>query len=251
MNAVIGIDYGTKSARAILVDAATGDVLKSISVKYPRGILTNDTVCVDDYTETLDELLREVAMPEYRESVRGICVDATSLTLVCLTKEGVPLEKVCGFEETEHAKVKLWKRHTAKAQAEEALTLAKSLDEPFLQGSCGTISAEWTLPKLLEMRDEAPKVYARADIAFDLCEYLTYLLTGRLVRTIGSMCYKGLWSKKNGFPSDNYLDTLREGFAKEYKHLLRGEVLTAGSAAGTLLPSICPSSATPQSPSIL
>ncbi|MBR2453891.1 MAG: ribulokinase [Clostridia bacterium] len=236
---VVGLDFGTSSARALMVDALSGEVIKSKAVKYARGILDGDTVCVDDYTEALELLLDDMSKSNHASSVCGICVDATSLTLVCLSEGLVPLEKLQGFETREHARVKLWKRHSAEPQAAEALSLAKEMEEPFLLRSCETLSAEWTLPKLLEMRDNDYEVYKKADIAFDLCEYLTFLLTGEIKRSIGSMSFKGLWSEAETFPSDKYLNTLRDGLAKEYKYLLRGEVLHAGKAAGVLLPALC------------
>jgi len=239
MNTVIGIDYGTQSARALLVDAATGKVLKSESIRYPRGILPGDLVCVDDYDEVLDSLLGAVTPEEYRSTIRGICVDATSLTLVCIAKDGTPVGKLPGFADREQAQIKLWKRHEAEPQAQEALALAKERGEAFLGRTGGTISSEWTLPKILEIRDRDPEVYAMVDTAFDLCEYLTYCLTGELKRSMGSMCYKSLWSQDLGFPSEGYLNALRPGFAKEYRHLLRGEVCIPGQKVGVLRPELC------------
>ena len=239
MKTVIGIDFGTLSARAVLVSAEDGAILENVSLRYPRGVLPGDLVCIDDYDETLDALLRAVAKPEYRDSVCGICVDATSLTLVCLAADGTPVEKLPGFSGREQARVKLWKCHHAEPQAQEALRLAREMNEAFLGRTGGTISSEWTLPKLLDMRDNAPEVYARTDLAFDLCEYLTYRLTGQLVRSVGSMCYKGLWAEDLTFPSDAFLNRLRPGFAAEYRHLLRGPVGLPGQKAGCLKAELC------------
>lgn len=239
MNTVIGIDFGTQSARALLVNAADGAVLHSVSIRYPRGILPGDLVSSDDYLETLHQLLASVTARPDRGSIRGVCIDATSLTLVCLAADGRPVEKLPGFAAREQALVKLWKRHHAEPLAEEALRLARELDEPFLRRTGGTISSEWTLPKLLEIRDEDPEVYGQIDLAFDLCEYLTWHLTGSIVRSSGSMCYKGLWAGDLGFPSEGYLNRLRPGFAAEYRHLLRGEVYAPGQRVGTLRPELC------------
>ena len=91
---------------------------------------------------------------EYKSTIKGICVDATSLTLVCVDNEGKLLSRIEGFEEREQAQIKLWKRHEAEKQAEEALSLAIEMDEPFIKRTGGTLSSEWTLPKLLEIRDK-------------------------------------------------------------------------------------------------
>ena len=239
MNTVIGIDFGTQSARALLVDAADGSPLEAASVRYAQGILPGDLVTIDDYDIALRQLLQTLAKPEYRRTIRGLCIDATSLTLVCLSADGTPLEKLPGFESREQAKAKLWKRHAAEQQAQEALRLAQAMKMPFLRRTGGSISSEWTLPKLLEIRDKDPEVYRQIDLAFDLCEYLTYRLTGQIVRSMGSMCYKALWAQDLGFPSSAYLDALRPGFARKYTHLLRGPVCVPGEKAGFLQAEWC------------
>lgn len=140
------------------------------------------------------------------------------------------------FKDRRHAQIKLWKYHAAQPQADEALTLVRALKEPFLGRTDGSISNEWTLPKLLEIRDKAPEVYSRIDIAFDLCDFLTYRLTGNLTRSAGALSYKGLWAKDLGFPCDKFLNGLRPGFATEYRHMLRGSVMRPGDRAGCLKP---------------
>lgn len=234
MTTVVGIDYGTLSARAILVDAQTGQVLHSQQIAYPHGVLPGDTASARDYDDALLELLRTMAATPWSSTIAGICVDATSLTLVPLGKDGLPLALNPALISEPHAQIKLWKYHQAQKQADEALALAQAMDEPFLRRSGGSISCEWMLPKLLQCRDEAPAVYRQIDLALDLCEYLTYRLTGQLVRSVGSMSFKCLWSRDLGFPSDAYLNGLRPGFVREYRTLLRGNVRLAGEAAGTL-----------------
>ncbi len=240
MKTVIGIDYGTGAARAILVDVASGAVLLTHTVPY--AVLPGDLADAAEYEAALWALLAAVTPAQYRHTVAGICVDATSLTLVPVDAAGTPLALLPPFAGREQAQVKLWKRHTAQAQADRALALARQLDEPFLARTGGAVSAEWTLPKLLEMREEDPQAYAAMDAALDLCEYLTGLLVGRpggqIVRSTGSMCYKGLWSADLGFPSEQYLNALCPGFAAEYRRLLRGRVCAPGQAAGTLAPAI-------------
>ncbi|MGN0802012.1 MAG: FGGY-family carbohydrate kinase [Candidatus Faecivicinus sp.] len=239
MSATIGLDFGTQSARAVLMDAGTGEVLKSCAMRYPHGVLPGDLASAEDYEQALILLLEEVLAGADRGQVKGICADATSLTLVCLDREGRALSRIPGFEDREQAQIKLWKRHAAQPQADEALALARSLGERFLGRTGGTISCEWTLPKLMEIRDADPEVYGHIDLAMDLCEFLTYRLTGTLARSAGSMSYKGLWARDLGFPSGEFLNGLRAGLAEEYAHMLRGPVLRPGDRAGTLRPELC------------
>jgi len=82
MKTVIGIDYGTQSARAVLVNTLNGEVLCSHSVKYSHGVMAGDLAKEQDYRKALEELLLAVTPKEYKNTVAAICVDATSLTMV-------------------------------------------------------------------------------------------------------------------------------------------------------------------------
>lgn len=72
------------------------------------------------------------------------------------------------------------------------------------------------------------------DLAMDLCEFLTFRLTGQLVRSIGSLSYKCLWAEDLSFPERTFLNGLRAGFYEEYCHFLRGDVRKPGECAGML-----------------
>ena len=234
MKTVIGIDYGTQSARALLVDAATGEVLCSHSIRYPHGVTEGELASAQDYEEALEALLQAVTPEQYRSTVAGICVDATSLTLVPLAADGRVLCQLPGYENHPQAQIKLWKRHAAQTQADEALKLAQKCNLPILRRTGGSISSEWTLPKLLEMRDEAPELYAHMDCALDLCDFLTFRLTGEISRSTGSLSFKSLWAQDLGFPADGWLKSLRPGFAVEYRRLMRGPAVPPASRAGWL-----------------
>ncbi len=239
MRTVIGLDYGTQAARAVLVDARSGNVLCTHTIRYPHGVMEGDLASAEDYENALYELLERVTPAQYRNSVEGICVDATSLTLVPLAADGRVLAQIPEYKDRHHAQIKLWKNHAAQKQADEALALAHAMNEKFLSRTGGSISSEWTIPKLLKIRDEDPQLYQQIDLAMDLCEFLTYRLTGVPAKTAGSMCYKGCWGWDIGFPSEAFLNGLREGFAEEYPYLMRGPVKIPGERVGYLKPSLC------------
>ncbi len=239
MKTVIGLDYGTQSARALLVDTKTGQVLLSHTIKYKHGVIDGDLADADDYEAALYELLEHVTPAEYRNTIVGICIDATSLTLVPLAKDGRVLSQIPEIADRHHSQIKLWKYHRAQKQADEALALAEKMKESFLNRTGGSISSEWTLPKLLKIRDEDPEVYRHMDYALDLCEFLTYRLTGTISRSTASMCFKGLWADDLGLPSSSYLNSLRDGLAEEYYHVMRGEVYRPGDKVGYLKEDLC------------
>lgn len=233
------MDFGTLSARAVLVDARSGEVVASHRETYAHCVSDDALVPIGVLDQTLETLLRAVALPACRKEMAGICVDATSLTLVPLAADGRALAYLPGMQNRPHAQVKLWKRHTAQAQAQEALSLAKSYNEPFLGRTGGNISSEWMLPKLMEILDEDKQSYALMDRAMDLCEYMTYRLTGVPARSTGSMSYKCLWAQDLGFPSPAWMNALRPELGSSYPRLLRGPVLCAGTRAGRLSPEWC------------
>ena len=97
---VIGVDFGTQSARAVLVNAENGEIIYSCRKEYPYNSTPVPAIdcaenlpCATDYEMTLYELLRNVIPEEYRKTVAGICVDATSLTMVLLAEDGRALSK--------------------------------------------------------------------------------------------------------------------------------------------------------------
>lgn len=239
MKAVVGLDFGTQSARAILADTETGRILLRRSVDYPHGVLPGCLADPADYETALFDLLEAVFQSLYRDEVVGIGVDATSFSMVPLDASGRPLSTYDAFSGHPHALVKLWKRHTAQALAEEALKAARDAGQPFLRRTGGSISCEWALPKLLEIYDEAPEVWEHLDAALDLCDYLTYRLTGVFTRSKGSMSYKALWWEDLGFPAPSYLNALRPGLLDRYRSLFRGKVLASGGRAGFLQEEIC------------
>lgn len=239
MKTVIGIDYGTLAARGVLVDTANGNVLCSHTCNYPHGVMEGALASAQDYENALMEILEAVTPAQYCDSIAGICVDATSLTLVPLTVDGQVVGTLEAFRNEPQAQIKMWKRHTAAPQAEEALRLAKAMNEPFLGYTGGALSSEWMLPKLLEMRDEAPEAYRATDLALDLCDFLTLRLTGTLSRSAAALGFKCLCPKEEGFPTDAYLNALRPGFAEEHAHLLRGPVYGPGDRVGFLKEELC------------
>jgi len=107
MKTVIGLDYGTQSARAVLVDTHNGTVLCSHTVKYQHGVIEGDLANADDYENALIELLEHVTPEPYKNSIVGICVDATSLTLVPISTDGRVLSQIPEIADHHHTAILL------------------------------------------------------------------------------------------------------------------------------------------------
>ncbi len=248
---VVGLDYGTLSARAVLVSVSDGRVIEESVYPYPHGIL--DTVSgltsdgtgflpadyalqeIDDYIDAMFHTIREVVENAgcQAEDVIGIGIDATSSTFLPLLENREPLCKAQQFCRNPHAYLKLWKHHGAQTQADQITALANERKEPFMMRCGGKVNAEWMLPKLMEIVEKAPDVYEAADNFMEVSDYLVYLLTGEITRCMCHAGYKLLWNEEDGYPSEDFLRALHPQLSS-LKEKLKGRQLQVGECAGRL-----------------
>ena len=112
------------------------------------------------------------------DDVVGIGIDFTSCTMLPTLADGTPLCTVDGLQREPHAWVKLWKHHAAQPEADRINAVAAERTEAWLPRYGGRISAEWFFAKALQILDEAPEVYARADRLIEACDWIVWQLTG-------------------------------------------------------------------------
>lgn len=244
---VIGLDYGTLSARAVVVSVHNGEVVSESVYSYPHGILrtipeTEDKLPadfalqeIDDYVQALYCTVR-TAIEEAgcrAEDVIGIGIDATSSTFLPLAESGTPLCKTERFRTNPHAQLKLWKHHGAQKEADCITTLANKRKEKFMMRCGGKINAEWMLPKLMEIADKAPDVYKAADNFMEVSDFIVYLLTGEVTRSMCHAGYKLLWNEEDGYPSKDFLRSLHPLFFC-LNEKLKGREVQVGECAGRL-----------------
>ncbi len=244
---VIGLDYGTLSARAVLVSVGRGEVAAESIYPYSHGILNtisggNEELPVDfalqeidDYVEAMYETIRTVVKQSgcRAEDVIGIGIDATSSTFLPLTKSGTPLCKTEQFRTNPHAWLKLWKHHGAQEEADRMTELAAGRQEKFLMRCGGKVNAEWMLPKLTEIVLKAPDVYEAADNFMEVSDYLVFLLTGEMTRCMCHAGYKLLWNEEDAYPSEEFLRALHPNLSS-LKSKLKGREVQVGECAGRL-----------------
>lgn len=244
---VIGLDYGTLSARVVLVSVGRGEVAAESIYPYPHGILNtisggNEELPVDfalqeidDYVEAMYETIRTVVKQSgcRAEDVIGIGIDATSSTFLPLTKSGTPLCKTEQFRTNPHAWLKLWKHHGAQEEADRMTELAAGRQEKFLMRCGGKVNAEWMLPKLTEIVLKAPDVYEAADNFMEVSDYLVFLLTGEMTRCMCHAGYKLLWNEEDAYPSEEFLRALHPNLSS-LKSKLKGREVQVGECAGRL-----------------
>ena len=245
----IGIDFGTESGRAVLVDVATGEERASAVYAYSHGVidemlpdgktrLEHDWALQDpaDYIETLKRtipaVLREAGVDS--KEVIGVGIDFTACTMLPVDREGTPLCQHEAFRSVPNAWVKLWKHHAAQPEADLINEAARRREEGWLARYGGKISSEWFFPKALQTLKEAPEVYAAADRFMEAGDWVILQMTGEEKRNACTAGYKAIWDKHGGYPSEDYFAELDPGFRTVVRDKLRTDIYAAGTRAGGL-----------------
>lgn len=250
MSYVIGVDFGTESARALVVDAASGRIAGSGVTAYAHGVIDERLPGTDqalgpewalqhpsDWLEAMTAAVRAACAEAAvcAGEVVGLGLDFTACTVLPVTSDGVPLAFSERWCDRPHAWPKLWKHHASQPQATRVTEHAVATGQPWLARYGGKISSEWMLPKALQVLEEAPDVFAAADLIVEGGDWVVWQLTGVFARNACAAGYKGLWHKRDGYPGAAYLSGLHPDFAGFYTHKGGGQpVVAAGQRVGTL-----------------
>ena len=249
---VIGLDYGTDSCRAVIVDANNGNEIASSVKYYPRwkeGKYCNPQANQYrqhplDYIETLEASVKEalsIASAEVAENVVGIAFDTTGSTPVLTDANGTPLSLLPEFAENPNAMFVLWKDHTAITEASEINQLAKNWKIDYTAYEGGIYSSEWAWAKMLHVlrKDEAVRKAGYSWV--EHCDWLPALLTGNtkpetLLRSRCAAGHKAMWHASwNGLPSEEFLTAL-DPLLAGYRSRLYSETYPSDTVVGKLTP---------------
>jgi L-ribulokinase len=245
----IGIDFGTESGRAVMVDCAEGRELGTTVYPYRHGViderLPDSDVALEpdwalqdpeDYLRTLQEtvpaLLAETGVDP--AEVIGVGIDFTACTMLPTLADGTPLCVLEELRDRPHAWVKLWKHHAAQPEADRINEIAAERGERWLPRYGGKISSEWFFAKALQILDEAPEIYAHADRLIEAADWIVWQLTGVETRNTCTAGYKAIWSKQDGFPPDAYFAALDPRFEHVVDEKMSREISPIGRRAGGL-----------------
>lgn len=247
---VIGLDYGTDSVRAVLIDTTNGKELASDVHYYQRwkekqfcdASLNRFRQHPLDHIEGLEKTIKAVVEQSEVDpkSIKGICIDTTGSSPVPMTKEGIPLAFVPGFEENPNAMMVLWKDHTAIAEANEINKLSVSWGgEDFTKYEGGIYSSEWFWAKILHVAREDQAVKNTAYTWMEHCDLMTYLLIeDKDITTFKrSRCaagHKAMWHEEwGGLPPEEFLEKL-DPYLATLRDKLYYESYTSDQVAGNL-----------------
>jgi L-ribulokinase len=245
----IGVDFGTESGRALLVDVADGREVATAVHGYANGVIDErlpgsglrlppDWALQDpnDYIEVFKRAVPAVLQESgvSPDDVIGLGIDFTACTMLPVKADGTPLCFLPEWRGNPHAWIKLWKHHAAQPEADKINATARALGEGWLDRYGGKISSEWFFAKTLQILDEAPAVYAAADRLIEAADWVIWQLTGRETRNSCTAGYKGLWSKREGFPGKAYFAALDPRLENVVDEKLSRDIAALGGKAGGL-----------------
>ncbi|MEU4678870.1 ribulokinase [Micromonospora sp. NPDC023737] len=244
---VIGVDFGTLSGRALVVRVRDGAELGTAVHAYRSGVM--DSVLAadgqqlpadwalqdpDDYRDVLRHAvpaaLAASGVPADR--IDGIGIDFTACTVLPTLADGTPLCELPDLRTRPHAYVKLWKHHAAQHQADRINELAHQRGEPWIGRYGGKISAEWQYAKALQLLEEDPEIYTRADRWIEAADWIVWQLCGTETRNVCTAGYKGI-HQDGRYPSRDYLAALNPDFA-DFVQKIDGPLAALGERAGGL-----------------
>ena len=249
---VLGLDYGSDSCRAVLIDAADGSEAGVSVMQYPRwtkGLYCNAGANQFrqhplDYIDTLEGTVKEAirqAGPDIAARVKGIAIDTTGSTPCAVDAQGTPLALKAEFAENPGAMFVLWKDHTAVEEAAAINKLATSWGgTDFTRFEGGIYSTEWFWAKILRVFKEDSKIAASASSFLEHCDWMTLLLTGQkdlsaAKRSRCAMGHKAMWhqSFEGCYPSAEFLSRLDPRLVK-IRESLGSKTYTSDESAGPL-----------------
>ena len=250
----LGIDYGTNTCRALIVDLADGAEIATAVLPYRSG---EDGILLDpgdpnlarqnpaDYVDALAVVPAAIRGAKKKSrvfdpgDVVGIGIDTTGSTPMPVDKSGTPLALLPKFKKNLNAMAWLWKDHTGHAEAAEITDLAARTRPYYLARCGGTYSSEWFWSKILHCKRVAPDVFRAAHSFVEHCDYMPALLAGNtrpesIVRSVCAAGHKAMYSDEwGGLPDEEFLATVDPSLAA-LRGRLYAKAVPADHLAGRL-----------------
>ncbi|WP_078393614.1 ribulokinase [Shouchella patagoniensis] len=245
----IGIDYGTESGRAVLVDLENGAEVAEHVTPYAHGVmdecLPGSGVKLEpewalqhprDYLDVLEQSIPAVLDESgiNASQVIGVGIDFTACTMLPIDEDGEPLCFQDRLVNRPHAWVKLWKHHAAQDEADEINRIGEERGESFLARYGGKYSSEWMMSKIWQVFNEDREMFDEADAFLEGTDWVIAQLSGTIVRNSCTAGYKAMWHKQDGYPEEEFFAALHPDLKRLTSTKLRGEIRAPGEAAGGL-----------------
>lgn len=241
----IGVDFGTLSGRALLINCLTGEEVADSVYEYSHSVMDRELpdgtpLGIDwalqhpsDYMDVIYSTIPDVIKKGNVNpaDIIGLATDFTACTLIPIKADGTPLCLLQEYVNEPHAYVKLWKHHAAQEEANTLNTIAEERGEIWLKNYGGKISSEWAVPKIWQVLNEAPHIYEEADKFIEAADWIVWQLTGVETRNSCTAGYKGMYNKSSGYPSVDFFKAL-DPRLENILDKLGKEILPLGRRAG-------------------
>jgi L-ribulokinase len=247
---VIGVDFGTLSARALVVRVSDGAEAGTAVRDYTHGVIDRelhgrelppDWALQDpgDYTEALSVVVPAAIGDAGIDpgQLIGVATAFTASTCMPVLADaaGTPLCQLPDLAGRPHAYPKLWKHHAAQPQADRINAAAHERQEKWINRYGGKISSEWQFAKALQVLDEDPEIYQLADRWIEAADWIIWQLCGTETRNACTAGYKGIFQDGH-YPSPDFLAALDPRFASFAADKLDHPIAPLGGLAGRLTP---------------
>ena len=243
----IGLDFGTLSGRALLVDTRDGSEIAESVADYPHGVMDWQLPSgkqlppewalqhPQDYLDVILTTVPDVVQLSGIDpaQVVGLGIDFTASSPLPTKSDGTPLCFLDVYQEEPHAYVKLWKHHASQPQADLINEVARQRNEAWLKRYGGKYSSEWFFSKLLQILHEAPDMYAQIDNFIEASDWIVWQLTGQMSRNTCVAGYKML-VQDGQYPSEDYFGALHPDFRTVIRDKVPGDFAALGNSAGQL-----------------
>jgi L-ribulokinase len=248
----IGLDLGTNSVRAIVVDTADGRTLGSAVFNYPNGDMgviidpkdphvarQHPADYLDGIKHTITEALKQ-AGDSVAENVVGIGVDTTGSTPIPVDADGVALALKDEYADNPNAMAWLWKDHTAYREAMEITEAAQAAHPEYLAKCGGTYSSEWFWAKLLKCARTDASVFEAAESWVELADWIPAVLTGttaldQVKRCICAAGHKAMFNPAwGGYPAEDFIASFEGGILSRIRKTLPDTALNISEPVGML-----------------
>ncbi len=247
----IGLDFGTLSGRAVLVDTRDGSEIAESVFDYPHAVmderlpsgkrlppdwaLQHPQDYIDVFANTIPAVLADSDVDP--ADVMGLGIDFTASSPMPTKADGTPLCFLEELKDEPHAYIKLWKHHAAQRQADQINETARQMGENWLPRYGGKISSEWFFSKLLQIVQERPDIYAQIDKFVEAADWVIWQLTGVETRNTCTAGYKAM-VQDGDFPSKAYFKALDPAFENVVDEKIGRSFAELGDRAGDLTPAM-------------
>ena len=244
----LGVDFGTLSVRAVLVNLWDGQIVASETCAYAHGILDptglaygaiNGSCALqepDDYLKAMQETVTRAIESSglAPEQISCIGVDFTSCTMLPIDKNGIPLCRQEQWKNHKNAYAKLWKHHGAQRFADRINAVLEEKNLQYSPVFGGRISCELMIPKIMETLTEDPELYTAAATFVEAGDWITQTLTHTANRSISMAGYKAWYDNDNRYPETDLMASFDSALKNVVTDKLAGNICPVGTSVGTL-----------------